>query len=51
MMPYLVVLGGVLLFFFLCNLGIGLYQIWEDRVPRPNRRLTPQEREQRWGPS
>ena len=51
MTSYLVVLVAVLLFFWICNLGIGLYQIWEDRTPKPNRRLSPKERKERWGPT
>jgi len=51
MVPYLVLLGGVLLFFFICNLGIGLYRIWEDSKQPQNRRLTAKEREERWGPT
>jgi hypothetical protein len=51
MVQYLVLLGGVLLFFWVCELGVGLYKIWEDSKQPQNRRLTPEEREERWGPS
>jgi hypothetical protein len=51
MLPYFLLLGGVLLFFFICDLVIQGIRIWEASKEPQNRRLTPQEREERWGPT
>jgi len=51
MWRYLVLLFGVFIFFGICDLAVEAYRMWEASKEPKNRRLSPKEREQRWGPT